>query len=362
MLLHPIHKSSFSLILALLTVLLVHPAFLLYGQNESDCTTKIQEARKSYDQGNIEDIPKMLAPCMENGFTRVQKIEAYKLIILSYLVDEDQADAEKTMLEFLKKYPEYEIMPNDPVEFVYLFESYRTTSVFSFGLTAGVSLTDPRIIQSYSVVDQNHVTLKNSMKPGFQIGFGGARYISKQMLFNLEFIFGENRYGFSSTIKTPLQGGNDGINSTIYTEKQFKLELPVTLAYEFSSRKVHYFLRAGASIAKIMGTSGVATHKYSAEMPAITGDNVNMKSYRRNFLYSAVVGTGLRYKVPRGVVIIDLRANIGLNNIVKKENRYSNQQQITKSYYIDDDFSLNTISLTAGYYFSFYKPKKQALK
>ena len=119
---------------------------------QDDCATKIQEAQKYYDQGMIDEIPKMLAPCMADGFTRTQKIEAYKLIILSYLFDDNQFEAEKTMLEFLKKYPEYEIMPNDPVEFVYLFESYRTTSVFSFGITAGFNFTDPRIIEPFHVL------------------------------------------------------------------------------------------------------------------------------------------------------------------------------------------------------------------
>ena len=68
-------------------------------------------------------------------------------------------------------------MPNDPVEFVYLFESYRTTSVFSFGLTAGFNLTDPRIIEPFTSQDMRGATLKNTMKPGFQVGFGVERYL-----------------------------------------------------------------------------------------------------------------------------------------------------------------------------------------
>ncbi len=77
------------------------------------------------------------------------------------------------MVEFLKKFPEYEIMPNDPVEFVYLFESYRTTSIFSFGFTAGFNLTDPRIIEPFSVFDQTNVTLEKHHETGFPVwGWG----------------------------------------------------------------------------------------------------------------------------------------------------------------------------------------------
>jgi hypothetical protein len=341
-------------------ILLILSTSPLSGQN--DCATKIQEAQKYYDQGMIEEIPKMLAPCMESGFTHVQKIEAYKLIILSYLFDDNQFEAEKTMVEFLKKYPEYEIMPNDPVEFVYLFESYRTTSVFSFGITAGFNLTDPRVIEPYSVFDMRNVTLKNTMKPGFQVGIGIGRYISKKMFVNLEFKFSENRYGFADEIKIPLTGGNDGINSVTYSERLYKAVMPLTLSYEFNAKKVHYFIRAGFSIGRITGVTGVASRKYAEELPAITGETQDILSNRKNMLYSAIVGTGIRYKVPRGVLTVEFRTNWGLNNIVRPERRYSNKQQITKSYYIDDDFSLNTFALSAGYYFSFYSPKKQADK
>jgi hypothetical protein len=341
----------------ILMTFLVFYTFALYSQD--DCGTKIQEAQKYYDQGMIEEIPKMLAPCMESGFTHNQKIEAYKLIILSYLFDDNQFEAEKTMVEFLKKYPEYEIMPNDPVEFVYLFESYRTTSVFSFGLTAGFNLTDPRVIQPYSVFDLRNVSMKNTMKPGFQVGIGVGRYISRKMFFNLEFKFTENRYGFKDEIITPLPG-TDGITSVTYSERLYKIMLPLSLSYEFNAKKVHYFLRTGFSVGKITGVTGIASRKYAEEMPAITEETQNMSYYRKNMLYTALIGTGIRYKVPRGVLTVELRTNLGLNNIVRPERRFENQQQIDKSYYIDDDFSFNSFSLSAGYYFSFYRPKKQA--
>ena len=163
---HPI-KNIPGLVFALL-IFACLPLFPVYSQE--DCSTKIQEAQRYYDQGMIDEIPSMLAPCMADGFNRTQKIEAYKLIIMSYLFDENQFEAEKTMLEFLKKYPEYEIMPNDPVEFVYLFESYRTASVFSFGLSGGLNFTDPRIIEPFTTQDMRVATLKNTHETGISGG------------------------------------------------------------------------------------------------------------------------------------------------------------------------------------------------
>jgi hypothetical protein len=345
-----------------ITTMLVIGLQLLVNTNlfcQSDCVTKIQEAQKFYDQGMIDEIPQMLAPCMADGFTRVQKIEAYKLIILSYLFDDEQFEAEKTMLEFLKKYPEYEIMPNDPIEFVYFFESYRTTSVFSFGVSAGFNLTDPRIIEPFTTFDLTNATLKNTMRPGFQVGFGVGRYVSHKMLLNIEFYFASNQYKFSDETRMTLTGGKNAINSVVYLERLYKAEFPVTLAYEFKIKKVNYFVRAGFSAAKITGFTGRPSRRYSEDLQPISGENQDITYYRKNMLYNGIIGAGIRHKVPRGVVTLDIRASIGFNNIVRSDRRYDNQQLSSKYNYLDDDFSLNTLSLSAGYYFSFYKPKKQ---
>ncbi len=341
------------------SIMLILIIFSPVVQGQSECSTKIQDARKLYEQGMIEEIPQMLAPCIQDGFTRAQVIEAYKLIILSYLFDDNQFEAEKTMVEFLKKFPEYEIMPNDPVEFVYLFESYRTTSIFSFGFTAGFNLTDPRIIESYSVHDQRNVTLKNTMKPGFQFGIGVGRYISRKMFLNLELKFSENRYAFKDEVITPLPGLN-GISSVTYSEKLYKFIMPLSVSYEFSAKKLHYFMRGGFSVASITGVTGTATRQFAEEIPPVPGETNDIAKYRKNIMYAGVAGAGIRYKVPHGVLTAEFRASIGLNNIVKPEKRFENMQQIMKSYYEDDSFAINTFSFSVGYYFSFYKPKKQA--
>ena len=322
--------------------------------SQTDCVTKIQEAQKYYDQGMIDEIPSMLAPCMADGFTRTQKIEAYKLIIMSYLFDDNQFEAEKTMLEFLKKYPEYEIMPNDPVEFVYLFESYRTASVFSFGITGGFNLADPRIIEPFSTFDLKHAENTNTFKPGFQVGFGVERYLKRKLLMNVELYLAMDHYEFKD--KTNYKQETKEVT---YNEKLYQIELPLTLSYEFTINKIHYVARAGFSAAKISLAKGQPSRKFSQDIQAITGANQDITAYRRQMLYSGIIGAGIRYKVPRGVVSLDLRAKIGFNNIVVRGKRWDNQVLYDRYYYLDDDFSLNTLSLSASYYFSFYSPHKQ---
>jgi len=337
-----------------LTALIGLQLLTINAYSQSECAAKIQEAQRYYDQGMIDEIPSMLAPCMAEGFTRTQKIEAYKLIIMSYLFNENQFEAERTMLEFLKKYPEYEISPNDPVEFVYLFESYRTASVFSFGLAGGVNITDPRIIEPFSTFDLEEATLKNSIKPGFQIGIGVERYLSRRFLLNLEVYIALNQYMFSDEIKNEQ---TSTISFVTFREKMYKLEVPVSLSYEFTVKKTHFIMRAGFSAAKITGITGQPTRKFSEDLQALTEPSHDMSNYRKQMLYSGLIGAGVRYKVPRGIVYFDLRAKMGINSIVNLEKQ--DETLLNKYYYLDDNFSLNNLSLSVGYYFSFYSPRKQ---
>lgn len=344
-------------ILFLLIVVLSLPGTLpVYSQQ--DCAQKLQEAKDLYDQGLIEDIPGLLLPCIEEGFSRTQKIEAYKLLILAYLFDNSQVEAEANMVDFLKKYPEYEILPDDPAEFVYLFESYRTSSVYSVGVSAGFNMADPRIIQPFSVLDVTGTAFENNMNAGFQLGFGLTRYLSRRAILNAELLFSRHQYDFVDHFNY-FSNGVEVINTVSYTEKTYKADIPLSVTYEVVSAKLHYYVRGGFSASILTGARGQASRTYSRESSPISGEPMSIIEYRKKLLYSVVTGAGIMYKVPRGMITLDFRANFGINNIVNSKERYNNPVLTSRFNYLDDDFSLNVFTISAGYYFSFYTPSKQ---
>ncbi len=326
---------------------------------QDDCLKSFQRARKLYDQGMINEIPEILAPCIESGFTRAQKIEAYKLIILAYLFDDAQYEAEKTMLEFLKKYPEYEIMPNDPVEFVYLFESYKTKAIISMGLTFGPNLSNARIIEPYVAGDITKTSSANSTGAGFQIGFNFNRYLSNQIFVDMGVSYMKSQYSFTDDIKHSYKGDEQQFSNT-FNENISRLNIPLTVAFEiYKPRYVDWYLSGGLSYASISKVTGIPGKTTGEDMTAETGADITITDFREKILYSGILGTGIKYKVPRGFLICDIRYYIGLNNIINPENRYRIDNLWSVYYYVDDDYSLNSFTVSVGYYFSFYQPKKQ---
>jgi hypothetical protein len=326
---------------------------------QEDCLKSFQTARQLYEQGMIDEIHEILAPCIESGFTRTQKIEAYKLIILAYLFDDNQYAAEKYMLEFLKKYPEYEIMPTDPVEFVYLFESYKTKAIFSMGITFGPNLANPRIIEPYNAGDVTYNSSSNTSGPGFQVGFNISRYITDKLFLNVGINYTTNQYSFQDNIKYYYKTDELQFAEITFKEKISIIDIPVTLAYEISSRNVKYYLCSGVSAGKIDKVTGKPSRVYDVDSPPITGADISMTDFRESNSFFYIIGTGMKFKVPRGYIMSDIRCNIGLNNIINARNRYKSTELWSKYFYVDDDYSINYFTLTLGYYFSIYKPKKQ---
>jgi hypothetical protein len=307
----------------------------------------------------IDEIPGMLSPCIESGFTRTQKIEAYKLIILANLFDDDQYSAEKNMLEFLKKYPEYEIMPSDPVEFVYLFESYKTNAIFSMGLTVGPNLANPRIIEPYNAGNVTYSSSSNKTGAGFQIGLNLSRYISRRLFLNLGINYTSSHYTFEDDVKYYYNSEEMQFAKISFKENIAFIDVPLTIAYEIGTRSIDYYFCAGFSIGSIYKVSGVPSRIYDENSPAVTGADISMTDYREPYSYFSILGAGIKSKVPRGFILCDIRYNIGWNNIINAENRFESSELWSKYFYVDDDYSINYVTLSLGYYFSLYKPKKQ---
>ena len=346
------------------TVLIVGFWFVpfIYSLGQSDeCTASLQKAQKLYNQGMIEDIASILRPCIENGFTRNQRNEAYKLIILASLLDGNQQLAENTMIEFLKKNPEYEVMPNDPVEFVYLFESYRTLSVFSIGLKFGANLSDPMIIEPYSAGDLNTTVLSDKLGVGYQAGIAANRYVAKHLFINLEFNYCMNSYKFTEKYNK-FSLPEDPV-SEVFTFKETvnRVDIPLSIGYEFESKLFNYFIRIGGSYSWLFTAHGnpEGRYNYSYGQNIQTGVEVPLESFREKSLYFCHAGLGIKYKVPRGYLVADFRYNFGLNNIVLPEKRFETGELLPGYYHIDDDFSITNFAMSFGYYFSFYQPRKK---
>src|SRR5688572_15785653 len=72
--------------------------FSLSVKAQNTCSQTLIKAQFTYYEGRAEEVPLMLETCLTSGFTPEEKLQAYRLLTLTYLYLNEPANAEKVML------------------------------------------------------------------------------------------------------------------------------------------------------------------------------------------------------------------------------------------------------------------------
>lgn len=106
-----------------------------YARAQSTCAQTLRLAQSIYDQGRLHELPQLLQKCLEeNGFNDEEKVNAYKLLTLTYIYLEEPAKADEYMLALLRTDTEFKVNDAvDPAEFVALYKTFRTYPIYRIG-------------------------------------------------------------------------------------------------------------------------------------------------------------------------------------------------------------------------------------
>ncbi|MTI38954.1 hypothetical protein, partial [Fulvivirga lutimaris] len=171
----------FSLIVGLLSIL--NPAFA----QRSNCAETLNQAQQQFDDGHLYSIPSILKPCLDNGFNKTQKIEAFLILTRTYLLIDDPISAEDSYLKLLALDPEYKIdRENDPVDIVYLDEKFTTTPIFILFGRIGLNASNASEISNYGVDNTDLTRESYNAVLGFNLGGGTELNITDNFSLGLE--------------------------------------------------------------------------------------------------------------------------------------------------------------------------------
>jgi hypothetical protein len=326
----------------------------------TNCADQLKKARRSYNEGIIEKVESILRPCLENGFSDDEKLEAYKLIILANIYDEKIEEAEKNMLKFLHIEPEYEINPStDPEEFAAMFNDFHTSPRWSLGLIGGLNLLRIRQLEEYGTYNTKDLDLDESEGFGasFLVGLRLNRFLMKNTELQLELLFEQDRF---------KQSIDPGYNKILQQETQTYVTLPLSVTYDLRSEGMLIpYARLGLSTNYLVGVSFDVSRNYSDLSPNSNQDASlsNLNDSRERISFSGMAGVGLKWKVKRAFIVMDVRYRYGFNSLVNPDERYAqneeNSDRLWRLHYIDNDFSIDKTSISFGYVRNFYKPRKR---
>ena len=219
--------------------------FLSFSQlviAQNDCVETLNQAQNEFDAGHIEQIPNILHECLDK-FTTEQKIEAYRMLTITYLYLDDPIGAESSFLALLKEDPEYRVSANDPVELEYLSRQYITTPIISWTGKAGVNFS------TVTILNYNRLDSDNNSKPSYNVGAGFVAqgglevHFSKVVGLNMELELSSR----SLVRDSKLFEGNPEQQSLKQDRFMMHGSLPISIRFTYPGVTYYPFVYAGYS-------------------------------------------------------------------------------------------------------------------
>lgn len=190
---------------------------------QENCDQNLTEAKADYNNGNLYAIPGKLTECLENGFSKSEKVDAYKLLTLTYLNINQLEKARETLIKLLNIKTDFQVIQNvDPPELYSLYRKIDTDPIYFIGINVGINYNTTQILKAYTT-ETVEGSLKFNYKPLFSYQAGG-RFILPlldKLWLKAEVSFQNQRFEYleetnnpkdTSTIDITYFSNNRGVN------------------------------------------------------------------------------------------------------------------------------------------------------
>jgi hypothetical protein len=325
-----------------------------YGQN---CQKNLDDAKRAYFNGNFLEVERLIIPCLKNGFDQRDKEDALKLLTNIKLIANDDEVADQYMADLLTVNPQHQVRSTDITEFQRLFDTYKLTTRYSVGLVAGINFSDYQIMKYQSLASLTDEPIDYEEKTGLTIGLTGDYQLMN------------NWYATASLLLQTFQFEQQEIMlqsiKVSSNETSFNLSLPVQLKYMIDTYKFKPFIGAGMMFNYMMKTKADIEHYPIPTNGVIVTTNsqfvedYDLTKQRRHFLPFWTASTGFQQNLGKYSLELKFSYCYGLRNLVKENERYTDNILMENYGYISDDFKMDSYSVTLGVIRTILKPDKK---
>lgn len=317
---------------------------------QSTCSQNLLAAQRKYDQGLLSEVDALLSSCIQEGFSKAERLQAYRLLILSNLFLDESEKAEELMFNLLKLEPNYKAnVLVDPSEYLQLYNSYRAVPVFAVGLRGGVNSTSVRILNRYNFGNTDQAAETYSNIPSLSFGISTYTTVYKRLLLTVDFLYASRSYALNDPFLDFV---------LLYEEILNTLEIPIGLSYVLRKGNYKPYVSVGIAPAFLLAANATADRSRDNGTKEATGPALEIDEIRKDWNISGYAAAGLRKKFGRSEVFAEARYYRGFTNIPVIDKRYSNVELVYRYGHIDNDFTLNNLMISAGFIQNFYHVKK----
>jgi hypothetical protein len=178
---------------------------------QSNCERSLNEARTDYSNGNLYAVPGKLADCLEEGYTKIEKVEALRLLTLTYININQQEKARETLIKLLNLKTDYQAIRNvDPSALYSLYDDIDTDIKYFIGITTGLNLNSVRVKYRRSVspleTDQYNYIPRISIP---QVGLQFLYPLNKSIIAGAEIQYQNHRFSYTETLFHPEENNTE---------------------------------------------------------------------------------------------------------------------------------------------------------
>jgi hypothetical protein len=324
-------------------------------------------ARATYEQGRLHEIEGQLKPCLNGGFTKDEKqfeVEGYKLLCLSNIFLEEPEKANDAMLALLQTDHDFQINPAvDPAEFVGLYRTFRSKSMFSIGLIVGPNATLPTVKENYAVSGSAAGQGQYTPKVSVQLGLVFEKHLFGKFTAAPELTYSQRTFVYSN----PIVFKNDSSQTVLSTEtqtgtiKQSWLDLNLLMQYQLGKRALHSYVSVGPNVGLLINATNTIENKSNVSGVGDSGRPIDIIDNCNKLGFSIIGTAGLKYKFGAIYLTANVRYQYGLTKVVN-ENKKSNNEAIFNYALAPNIYSQQNTAFLVGFVFPIFSPKKLEVK
>lgn len=325
--------------------------------NNTTCAQTLRLARSVYENGRLHELEGLLDGCVKaDQWTTQERVDAYKLLTLAYIYMEEPEKADAMMLSILQTDPEFRPNNNiDPAEFVALWSTFRTEPVYRLGVKIGANATQPNV-HSYTPLNEGTENYKYGY--GFQAGVAGEIGIfNGKFILNPELYFQSKAFNIKNTFF-------EGDQTTTGSVAMKSISLPVSVQYALpfgqkadGSNKWTTYVGLGLATDFLLSVSTNLGTTVTDQSPVSTSSTEKIQY--KSFNFAPILSAGAKWKVKKAEIVTEVRFNYGASTIFNKQKLYDSQSEVFGNKFVHGPFSLNTLSISAGYLLNKYIPRKK---
>jgi hypothetical protein len=322
----------------------------------------------------LNSIPGLLSECLKSGFSKSEKIQAYRLLTISYLYNDDPIGAEASFMNLLKVEPEYRVTENEPVELEHFSNQFITTPIISWRMSVGANASFVDVIHVNGTDNTDSTRQQYTVDFGFVMNGSVELHFSKFVSLQSGIELSSHKFRYSNELYQDSFVNEAGeivvvTDNLRKAENRVTLSLPIALKFTYPFELWHPYAYLGyspnfnfqetADASFIPGSTGGFTQT------AVTGPKLDISLIRKNFTHSLLFGMGVTRRFGYKYGFIDVRYKAGLKNVLEENNQFAFEQNENINNYtwryqiVDDDFRLNSLSISAGIVIPMYKARRK---